>query len=282
MRNRRRWMGLAVCSALLFAATATLAQQPPPPPPERPAQEQAPPAQQEAVPAEPKAQEDVVIVPAGTRLALVLQNSINSKSAQLGDSLYFETIYPVVVNNRILIPAGSFMRGEITHVKRPGRLKGRAELHLRLDELTLPNGYTGKLQARMGGAGLPDNAEVNRTEGGVKAAGTKSKDVEESVVYGGTGAGLGGAIGGVASGTRKGAGIGMGIGAAAGVAWALFGRGPELFLERGQTLEFVLNRDLALDAAMAAFDWTGQPSSLSGPGQRPETRRRLIMAPRIP
>ncbi len=282
MDTKGRWMGFAVCLTGLLAATTALAQQPPPPPPESPAQQQPPPAQQAAPASEAKPEENLVVVPAGSRLALVLQNSISSKSAQLGDSLYFETIYPVVVNNRVLIPAGSFVRGEVTHVKRPGRLKGRAELHLRLGELTLPNGYTTTLQARMGGTGLADNAEVNRTEGGVKAAGTKSKDVEESVIFGGTGAGLGGAIGGVTSGSRKGAGIGMAIGAGAGVAWALFARGPELFLERGQTLEFVLNRDLLLDAEMATFDWAGQPSTLSAPGRQRETRRRLIMAPRIP
>lgn len=264
---------LAACVVLGQGSDLLVAQEVKPP------TEQSAPAAQETKP-EVAPEEKFVIVPAGTQLALVLQNSVNSKSTRPGDYVYFETIFPVVVDNRILIPVGSYVRGQVTQVKRAGRLKGRAELHLRLDELTLPNGYTSKLQASLGGGGMADNAEINRSEGGIKAESTKRKDVEEGVIYGGAGAGLGGAIGGAASGSRKGVGIGMGVGAAAGVAWALLGRGPELFLARGQTLEFVLNRDLALDAELAKFDWTGYSTPMPGPAGRQDERRRL--GPRLP
>ncbi|MGH9805108.1 MAG: hypothetical protein ACRD4D_08035, partial [Candidatus Acidiferrales bacterium] len=121
----------------------------------------------------PAAQEEEVLpatvtIPAGTHLPLVLQNSVNTKTAAAGDSLYFETIYPVVVENRILIPVGSFVRGTLTEVKRPGRVKGRGELHVRFDELTLPNGYTVKLAASLATAGAGQGEEVQREEGVVK------------------------------------------------------------------------------------------------------------------
>lgn len=77
------------------------------------------------------------VLPAGTRIPMVLQNSVNTKNARVGDQLYFQTIYPVVANNRILIPVGSYVRGSVTFTKRPGRIKGRGELHVRFDELTL-------------------------------------------------------------------------------------------------------------------------------------------------
>lgn len=218
------------------------------------------------------AEEKHVMVPAGTQLALVLQNSINTKTAQPGDAIYCETIYPVVVNNRILIPVGSFVRGEVTEVKRPGRIKGRGALHVRFDELTLPNGYTTTLHASLAGAGTPENEEVDRTEGGVKADSTKSEDIATV----GTTTAAGAGIGAIAGRSGKGTAIGAGAGAAAGLAWVLLTRGRDVMLQRGQTFEIVLNRDLVLDAEMAKFEWTGQTTALPGPGRQPEQRRRPI------
>ena len=217
-----------------------------------------------------------VTIPAGTHLPLVLHNSVNTKTAAPGDSLYFETIYPVVVENRILIPVGSFVRGSLTEVKRPGRVKGRGELHVRFDELTLPNGYTVKLTASLGTANAGQGEEVQREEGVVKGDSTKADDLGTVATTTGTGAGLGG----LTSGSRKGVGIGAGIGAAAGLAAVLLTRGKELELPRGTTVEIVFSRSLELDATIAKFDWTGQPSSLPGPGSREQGRR--AQYPRIP
>lgn len=248
-------VGLAALALLVLAAS--LAAQP-----------------QEPQPAVP---EKTVTVPAGTQLALVLQNSVNTKTAQAGDFVYFETIYPVVVNNRILIPVSSFVRGQVTKVKRPGRVKGRGELHVRFEELTLPNGYTTLLHASLAGAGTVNNEEVNRTEGSVKGDSTKGEDIAKA---GGV-AGAGATIGGIAGRGGKGTAIGAGAGAAAGLAWVLFTRGRELVLPRGQTVEVVLNRDLLLDAEMTNFEWTGQPTPLTGATPRPVQRRPPI-SPRIP
>lgn len=238
-------------------------------------------AQQEPPAEKPVATEDpaepaTVTIPAGTHLPLVLQNSVNTKTAAAGDSLYFESIYPVVVENRILIPVGSFVRGTLTEVKRPGRVKGRGELHVRFDELTLPNGYTVKLSASLATANAGQGEEVQREEGVVKSDSSKAEDIGTVATTTGAGAG----VGGLTSGSRKGAGIGAGIGAAAGLAAVLLMRGRELELPRGTTVEIVFSRPLELDASIAKFDWTGQPSALPGPGARDQGRR--TQYPRIP
>lgn len=238
-------------------------------------------AQDEQPTEKPAAQEvaaepATVTIPVGTHLPLVLQNSVNTKTAAPGDSLYFETIYPVVVESRILIPVGSFVRGTLTEVKRPGRVKGRGELHVRFDEMTLPNGYTVKLSASLATADAGQGEEVQREEGVVKSDTTKAEDIGTVATTTGAGAGLGG----LTRGTRKGAGIGAGIGAAAGLAAVLLTRGRELALPRGTTVEIVFNRPLELDAAIARFDWTGQGSSLSAPGSRNQSQR--TQYPRIP
>src|SRR5205814_10675508 len=86
-------------------------------------------------------------VPSGTRLAVVLENGISTRSAKAGDSLYFHTAFPVTQNNEVVIPVGSYLRGSLMESKRPGRVKGKGAFRLRLESLILPNGYTVDLPA---------------------------------------------------------------------------------------------------------------------------------------
>lgn len=210
--------------------------------------------------ATPEAEPQAVVIPAGRHIPLVLQNSISTKTAAVGDSLYFETIYPVVVDDRILIPVGSYVRGSLTEVKRPGRIRGRGELHVRFDELILPNGYTVQLHASLATTGARQGEEVDREEGRVKGDSTKSQDIGTVATTGAAGAGIGAIAGG-----GKGTAIGGAAGAAAGLAAVLLTRGRELELPRGTTTEIVLSRELELDSALAKFDWTGQGSGLPAP-----------------
>src|SRR5262249_6841698 len=80
------------------------------------------------------------IVPARTRVPLVLVNSVSTKTSQIGDQVYLQTSFPISANGRIVIPEGSYVTGTITEVKRPGKVKGRGELYLRFDTLMLSNG----------------------------------------------------------------------------------------------------------------------------------------------
>lgn len=209
-----------------------------------------------------------LVVPAGTHLPLVLENTVNTKTAAVGDPVYFETVYPVVVNGEIVIPVGSYVRGAVTHVKRPGRVKGRGELHVRFDELTLPNGYTVALSASLATAGARQGEEVDREEGRIKGEGTKGEDIGTVATTTTAGAGVGAIAGG-----GKGAGIGAGVGAAAGLAAVLLTRGRELELPRGTTVDIVFDRPLELDPALVEFDWTGQSTALPAPGERDRSNR---------
>ena len=48
-----------------------------------------------------------------------------------GDRVYLETVFPIMVNGRIVIPPGSYVAGTVTQVKKPGRVKGRGEIYVR-------------------------------------------------------------------------------------------------------------------------------------------------------
>jgi hypothetical protein len=73
-----------------------------------------------------------VTVPAGTRIPLSLRNAIDTKHSHEGDRVYLDTLYPVVVENRIVIPRGSYVSGTLTTVKPAGAVK-KGELYIRFD-----------------------------------------------------------------------------------------------------------------------------------------------------
>jgi type IV secretion system protein VirB10 len=196
-------------------------------------------------------------LPAGTHLAVVLDNGISTRNAKAGDSLYFHTSFPVTENNQVVIPVGSYLRGTLLEAKRPGRVKGRGELRLRLESLILPNGYTVDLLA------VPrstDSAGTTDSEGKVTGEGGKGKDVGTVATTTATGAG----IGAIADG-GKGAGIGAGAGALVGLGAVLLTRGPEAQLPRGTTLDIVLEHELALDSSYVQFSNTGHAQPIIAP-----------------
>jgi len=193
-----------------------------------------------------------ITVPSGTRVGVVLQNGISTRSAKPGDSVYLQTSFPITQNNRIVIPVGSYLRGELLESKRPGKVKGKGEFRLRLDTLILPNGYTVSLNAAPRSADS-GGKETMDSEGKVTGGGGKGKDVGTVAQTTAAGAGIGAIAHGV-----KGLGIGAGIGAAAGLAAVLLTRGPEAELPRGSTLDVVLEHDLFLDSSQVQFNNLGQ------------------------
>ena len=241
------------------------------------AQQQAPPANPPAAqPSQPAAETGAqpatkprpskVVVPAGTRLPLVLHNGITSRNNRPGDPVYLETLFPIVQDNHILIPAGSYVQGEILEAKRPGRVKGRGELRIRLNTLILPNGYTVSFNAVPTDAGTGGNESVEE-EGKIKGDSNKAADVGTVIKTTSLGAGIGGIAG-----RGKGAGIGAGAGAALGLGTVLLTRGPEVELPRGTSLDVVLDRPVYLDADKVQFTDPGRASTLAGPPNRQPQR----------
>jgi hypothetical protein len=213
----------------------------------------------------------VVEVVAGTHIPLVLHNAISTHSARVGDPVYFETLFPVMVDGRVAIPVGTYVSGEVTETKRPGRVKGRAELNIKLTEMILPNAYMVNLNATPSGSAGTGGGETTNGEGKIIGDSDKASDIGTVVKTTAAGAG----IGGIASRTGEGAGIGAGIGAVAGLAAVLLSRGPEAELPRGSTLEAVIDRPIYLDADKVQFTTPGQASTLAGPPNREPVRQKV-------
>ena len=252
-------------AALLIPCTASrvvLAQQPPGP--QTSAPDPIPPASHRVSDAQRGGSTERIRVPAGTRVAVVLENGISTRSAKAGDSVYFRTSFPITQNNRVVVPVGSYVRGELLESKRPGRIKGRGEFRMRLNTLIFPNGYTVDLNAAPRSADS-GGKETMDSEGKVTGPGGKGKDVGTVATTTVTGAGIGAIAGG-----GKGAGIGAGIGGLAGLGAVLLTRGPEAELPRGSTLDVVLEHELALDGGQIQYTNVGQSSPITPPPARQE------------
>ena len=174
-------------------------------------------------------------------------NSISTKHAAEGDRIYLETVFPVMVNGKIVIPPGSYVAGTVTQVKRPGKVKGKGELYVRFDSLTLPNGTTRDFRGRIGQLDGRATEELDKNEGKIKSDSNKGADAQRVAELAAAGASVGAISGGFGGHGGMGAGIGAAAGAAAGLATVLLTRGPDAVLAKGTTLEMLLDRPLVFE-----------------------------------
>ena len=204
-----------------------------------------------STPAEPPKAEikNQLLIPSGTKVPVVLQHAISTKSAREGDPVYAHTSFPLVANERILIPAGTYVQGRIMEVRRAGHVKGRAEVLMHFTTLIYPNGYTVMLPGSIDSIPGTENTKMKGAEGSVQQDSQKGKDAEKIATDAGKGAEGGALIGALASRSAGGTLAGAGAGAALGAAIALFGRGNDVRLEAGTTVEMVIQRELSVDAS---------------------------------
>lgn len=154
-------------------------------------------------------------VPSGTELVLTLETAVSSETAKVDQPVRATVARPVVVAGMEVIPKGSPVTGAVVAAERSGRVKGRASIALRFNEVTVM-----KTPYRI------TTARIAR-----EAAATKGEDAKKI----GIGAGVGTAIGAIAGG-KKGAAIGAGIGGGAGTGAVLATRGTEVSIPAGATL----------------------------------------------
>ncbi len=182
-------------------------------------------------------------IPSGTKVPLALKQAISTRNAKEGDPVYCETTFPFVVDDRIVIPAGTYVQGKISRVQRPGRIKGRAELLMHFTSMIYPSGYTVMLPGSLDNIPGADKTSMKGPEGTVRQDSDKGKDVGTVASTASTGA----VIGGLSAG-GKGAGLGAAAGGLAGLAIAMISRGSDVKLEPGTSIEMIIQREVTVDA----------------------------------
>jgi hypothetical protein len=190
---------------------------------------------------------NAAVIPAGTKIPLLLKQAISTKNAKEGDAVYAETAFPFVVNDHVLVPAGTYIQGRIVHTEHAGRSKKRAEILIHFTTMIYPSGYTVMLPGSVENTPGADSNGVKDKEGTIQAdkdTGTRIEDAAKDAAVAGTVGGIAGAAAGGLSGARYGGLAGI----AGGVAWALLKHGPEVKLEVGTSIEMEIQRAVAVDA----------------------------------
>lgn len=187
----------------------------------------------------------MVTIPAGTEIPLRLSQAITTKNAKVGDPVYAETAFPFTMNDHVVIPAGTYVQGRIAEVRRPGRVKGRAEILMHFTTLIYRSGYTVMLPGAVENVPGAEKQDVKDQEGTIRQAGNKGEDAKTVGKVAATGAGLGG----LAGRSAKGVGIGGLAGAATGLGWVLLTRGPDMTLPVGTSVQMVIQRNMQVKAS---------------------------------
>lgn len=187
---------------------------------------------------------DAFVIAAGTQIPLELQSAVTTRTAYVGMPIYCRTLYPVTLKDRMVIPVGSWVKGTVTQVARPGHVHGKAKLGLRFDSLILPSGVSKDISGVLAGFAGNGKQGFKRQEGQIIGQGTKGKDVETVLISGAEGAGIGSVAG--ISGGHSGAGAATGgtIGALGGLVWVLATRGKEIVLPAGTDFQLETTRSI--------------------------------------
>src|SRR5580693_6073435 len=132
-------------------------------------------------------------IPAGSHVLLRMVSSVNTRTAKAGDQVYLQTASPIAAGGQILVPVGTYVQGTVSESKRSGRVKGRAEIALHLETLTLASGQAFKIAPHLDSVDSGESGQkVEGNEGVVKQGGSKAQDAAHIAVLAGSGAAIGG------------------------------------------------------------------------------------------
>jgi hypothetical protein len=178
-----------------------------------------------ATPAAPAFRE--LTIPAGTRISVRLASSHSSAGSRVEDRVVAALVAPVRIDGIEVLPAGSAVSGVVSSVARPGKVKGRGVIGVRLTAVTAH------------GERYPLSAAYTRV-----APSTKKKDVAKIAFPA-----VGGAVVGALIGGKKGALIGTAVGGGAGTAVVLTTRGKDAYIGAGSVISVTLRQPVLVRVA---------------------------------
>lgn len=170
-----------------------------------------------------------ITIPANTLLHVRLETLVASDTSRVEDPVHAAVTKAVFVRGVEAVPAGSVVKGVVTEARRSGKVKGRAQIAFKFDELSLPDGGQHRVQTRTVALQAPSTRRNDAVKIGAPAAG--------------------GAILGALLGGKKGAAIGAAAGGGAGTAVVLTTRGKEVRLARGTALTVKLLEPVTVQVA---------------------------------
>jgi hypothetical protein len=140
----------------------------------------------------PSSRNDRSAIPAGTEIDVRLQDVLSSDTAQVEDRFEATTVVDLYEGNRVLIPAGSSMRGIVTSVNRATRTDRKGSLTVSFNQVTIGN----RSYPMRGSVTQALESEGIRGEAGRIGAGSAVGAIIGGIIGGVKGAVLGVLIGG--------------------------------------------------------------------------------------
>jgi len=163
---------------------------------------------------------DPNVVPAETQFDVRLEKTLSSATAQVEDRFEATTLIDLMNGDRVLVPAGSVMRGIVSSVQKAGHIERKASLTLAFDQITIR------------GRSYPIRATVEQA--------LESEGYKGDIGKIGAGAGVGAVIGAILGGA-KGALAGILVGGGGVIAAT---EGQDVTLPVGTVLRVKLDSDL--------------------------------------
>lgn len=184
-------------------------------------------------------------LPEGTSVLVELRNIINTRTAFVGEQFYCTTINPMVDNNRVLIPAGSFVRGQITGIRRPRKVKGQTQLALRFDSVIISNGITKPLAAALIGFSSM-RTDIHLSQGEVITSDSKWRSDLAAIAVSSSQSAMMGAMSGMSGGNSgTWSGVAGGASSVIRLAFLLTSRSDDFVLVPGTSMEIRLEAPVA-------------------------------------
>lgn len=233
----------------------------------------APPAQETSP--QTIAPDQIVTIPAGTRLVMVLTHPLDSKTTHYGDEVYAQISAPVTLADRVAIPAGTFVQGRVESMHRDG---SRALITMQSASLAFPNGYVATIRGPLQFVSEEGTAWNDPT--------TAAKTGALIAPFAGSGIGLAigsafhdsSSLGGttITSPSPKALGIGslVGLGAGGAISLILLARSHHFYMQEGS----VLRGSLPLPVTLSAFQ-IAAPNGAASQSPPPVVARRPPPAP---
>jgi hypothetical protein len=104
-------------------------------------------ADSEAVSASPQRAITVVTVPADTEAAIEMLSGLHSRVSHVDDPIEARLTRAVYVEGRLALPFGTLLQGHVARVQAAGHMHHGAEMTLRFDEISLPDGQSAPISA---------------------------------------------------------------------------------------------------------------------------------------
>lgn len=262
-------LGITLMGATSIAAHAQFAM-----PANQPAAAE-PNAQPSTPQATPQTNQNIFVVPAGTKIPLTLKSPLSTKTAKPGDTVYLSSDFPVIIGSRVVIPAGVFVQGYIDGLQHGGKIKGKAQLMMHFVSMAFPNGVVIALPGAVDKVPGANNAQVTDKEGLIEQSSSKGADAKTIANSTLTGAGIGGLAGLAGDNGALGLGVGAGAGAAAGLIETMMKHGDDIVFPAGTTVVMVMQRPLEVKEQQ--LSGMGNLTGYDGPAMTPVNAAQLPM-----